>query len=61
MTKAAVHAGIDLAAPGSLVVAMVDRVSLIWRILEARAAGSSPRHTDGAAAPPKLVLAAALP
>jgi cyanophycin synthetase len=35
---ASVHAGIDWAKPGDLVVAMVDRVPLVWQTLEARAA-----------------------
>jgi cyanophycin synthetase len=32
----AVHAGIDLAAPGDLVVAMVDQVPLVWESIRCR-------------------------
>jgi cyanophycin synthetase len=34
---AAAHAGVDLAAPGDLVVVLVDRVTLVWEALAQRA------------------------
>ena len=34
---AAAHAGVDLAAPGDLVVVLVDRVTLVWEALARRA------------------------
>jgi cyanophycin synthetase len=35
---AAAHAGVDLAAPGDLVVVLVDRVTLVWEALAQRTA-----------------------
>ena len=34
---AAAHAGVDMAAPGELVVVLVDRVTLVWEALAKRA------------------------
>jgi hypothetical protein len=34
---AAAHAGVDLAAPGDLVVVLIDRVTLVWEALAQRA------------------------
>jgi cyanophycin synthetase len=58
---AAVHAGIDLAAPGALVVILVDRVPLVWQSLEARAGGTSPLTTDGSVSQSEPARLLALP
>jgi hypothetical protein len=38
---AAAHAAVDLAAPGDLVVVLVDRVTLVWEALARRAEEAS--------------------
>jgi cyanophycin synthetase len=43
----AIHAAIDLASPGDLVVALVDRVTLAWDALEKRAALQAAPRADG--------------
>ena len=43
----AVHRAIDLADPGALVVAMVDRVSLVWESLQARAGHQPSPGSEG--------------
>ena len=59
----AVHAGIDWAKPGDVVVAMVDRVPLVWQSLEARAAADcasvQPPGVQIALAAPGLTLSSA--
>ena len=51
---ASAHAAVDLAAPGDLVVVLVDRVTLVWDALRGRAAGTpreSPPEPRAGAAP----------